>query len=320
MTSILVTGAHGQIGSELVEVLRTQENVDQVVGLDLNPPSATDGRASSGPFVCADVRNHGVLADTLDEYDVDVVYHLASLLSATGEKKPDRAWNVNMTGLRNLLDLARKRSLKLFWPSSIAVFGPSTPKTDTPQQTVLDPSTMYGVTKRSGELLCQYHHRRYGTDVRSLRYPGLVSHKTPPGGGTTDYTVDLLAAAARRENYTCFLERDTRLPMMYMPDALQATLDLMAAPPDALSVRDSYNIGALSFSPEELVDAVRRHVPDFSCQYDPDERQKIADAWPSSIDDERARADWGWEPGAGLEDMVEDMINHMKPEGAPECS
>jgi nucleoside-diphosphate-sugar epimerase len=260
----------------------------------------------------ADVRDRDALAEIISRHEVETVYHLASLLSATGEQHPDRAWDVNLGGLKNVLDLAQQRDLQVFWPSSIAVFGPSTPKQDTPQNTVLDPATMYGVTKRSGELLCQYYHRRYDLDVRSLRYPGLVSHKTAPGGGTTDYAVDMFVAAAEDRDYTCFLEPDARLPMMYMPDAIQATLDLMGSDSDALSVRDSYNIAALNFSPRDLAAAIQRHRPGFSCTYAPDERQEIADAWPSSVDDTAARSDWGWAPEYDLDAMTGDMLEHLR--------
>jgi nucleoside-diphosphate-sugar epimerase len=312
MPRILLTGANGQIGSELVAVLRERHGPEQVVGLDLRPPPAANGRSPAGPFEVADVRDPEALAEVVDDHDVDVVYHLASLLSATGEQRPQRAWDVNVNGLRNVLELARERDLRVFWPSSIAVFGPSTPKADTPQQTVLDPGTIYGVSKRSGELLCQYYHRRYGLDVRSLRFPGLISHETAPGGGTTDYAVDMHVRAARGEDYTCFLAADARLPMMYMPDALRAALELMAADPAALSVRDSYNVGALSFTPRDLADALRRHVPDFECAFAPDERQRIADDWPASVDDRAARTDWGWAPEYDLDAMTEDMLYHLQ--------
>jgi len=311
MKRILVTGANGQIGSELVDVLCTRHGDDRVVRLDLDPPPAVNGRARPAPYETADVRDREALADVISGHDVGTVYHLASLLSATGEQNPDRAWDVNLGGLKNVLDLARVHDLRVFWPSSIAVFGPSTPPDETPQQTVLDPATMYGVTKRSGELLCQYYHRRYGIDVRSLRYPGLISHKTSPGGGTTDYAVHMFYAAAQGESYTCFVRPDTRLPMMYMPDALRATLDLMTADADHLTVRDSYNVTAFSFSAEELADAIARHVPTFDCTYAPDDRQRIADAWPHSVDDSVARRDWTWDPTYDLEAMTEDMLDHL---------
>jgi len=312
MSRTLLTGANGQIGSELVAALRERHGAEQVVGLDLKPPPAPNGHSPAGPFEVADVRDRAALTAVVEDYDVEVVYHLASLLSATGEQQPERAWDVNVNGLRTVLDLAREHDLRVFWPSSIAVFGPSTPKTDTPQRTVLDPSTIYGVTKRSGELLCAYYHRRYDLDVRSLRFPGLISYKTAPGGGTTDYAVDMYERAARGEGYTCFLEADTRLPMMYMPDALRATLGLMDADAAALTVRDSYNVGALSFSPRELAAAIRRHVPGFECTFAPDERQAIADDWPASVDDEAARADWDWAPAYDLDAMTEDMLEHLR--------
>jgi nucleoside-diphosphate-sugar epimerase len=311
MKRILVTGANGQIGSELVDALRDRHGDDRVVGLDLSLPASANGRGAA-PYEAADVRDADALARVVTGYDVGTVYHLASLLSASGERNPDRAWEVNLDGLKNVLDLARRHDLRVFWPSSIAVFGPSTPREDTPQRTVFDPSTMYGVTKRSGELLCQYYYRRYGIDVRSLRYPGLISYETPPGGGTTDYAVDMYYAAARGESYTCFVRPDTRLPMMYMPDALRATLALMDADADALTVRDSYNVSALSFSAADLADCLRRHVPAFDCTYDPDERQRIADDWPRSIDDATARADWNWSPTYDLDAMTEDMLAHLR--------
>ncbi len=312
MPHFLVTGANGQIGSELVEVLRERHDPSQVVRLDLQSPPAPNGRPPDAPFEVVDVRDREALAEAITRHEIDTVYHLASLLSATGEQHPDRAWDVNLGGLKNVLDLAQTHDLQVFWPSSIAVFGPSTPTVDTPQNTVLDPATMYGVTKRSGELLCQYYHRRYDLDVRSLRYPGLVSYKTAPGGGTTDYAVDMLTAAAEGRDYTCFLPPDARLPMMYMPDAIQATLVLMNADAEALSVRDSYNVAAFSFAPRDLVAAIQRYRPSFSCTYEPDERQQIADDWPSSVDDRAAREDWNWTSQYDLNAMTKDMLDHLR--------
>jgi len=312
MNRILVTGANGQIGSELTRALRDRHTADSVVGFDLQAPGAANGQPPTRPHVVGDVRNRDLLDDTVETYDIGTVYHLASLLSATGEKQPDRAWDVNLGGLKNVLDLARTHDLAVFWPSSIAVFGPSTPKHNTPQQTVLDPATMYGVTKRSGELLCRYYHRRYGVDVRSLRYPGLISHTTPPGGGTTDYAVDMFYAAAQDQSYTCFVRPDTCLPMMYMPDALRATLALMNADADALTVRDSYNVAAMSFRADALEAHIQRHLPAFACTYEPDDRQEIADAWPSTIDDSTARADWNWSPTYDLASMTDDMLAHLR--------
>ena len=271
---------------------------------------------ADGPHLVADVRDAGTLRQIVAAYDVDTIYHLASLLSASGERAPERAWDVNMHGLKHVLDLARDRraaggDLRVFWPSSIAVFGPATPKEAAPQRTVFDPTTMYGVTKRAGELLARYYHRRYGVDVRSLRYPGLLSYAAPPGGGTTDYAVAMCAAAARAAPYACFVRPDTRLPMMYMPDALDATLGLMDADAQALTVRTSYNVTALSFSAAALADALAARVPGFRVTYAPDERQQIADAWPASIDDAVARADWGWQPAYDLDATLDDMLAHL---------
>ena len=311
MPSILVTGANGQIGSELVDRLRQRHGPGHVVGLDLHPPTMPNGDAMPEPYVVADVRDRDALHQALDTHDVDTVYHLASLLSASGEKAPDQAWEVNLGGLKNVLDLAREHDVRVFWPSSIAVFGPSTPRENTPQETVLDPNTMYGVTKRSGELLCRYYHRRYDVDVRSLRYPGLISYATEPGGGTTDYAVDMFRHAADDVPYTCFVRADTRLPMMYMPDAIRATLDLMDVAPEQITVRESYNVSAMTVTAAALADAIRAHVPSFECTYVPDARQSIADAWPASVDDHRARNDWNWSPSYDLDAMTEDMLAHL---------
>ncbi len=309
MQRILVTGAGGQIGSELVDTLRRRHGAEQIVRTDIRP--AGDG-AAGGPQECLDVRDGDALRALVERYDVGTVYHLASLLSAAGEDAPDRTWDVNMTGLKHVLDLARAFDLKVFWPSSIAVFGPATPKKEAPQQAVLDPRTMYGITKVSGELLCRYYHEKHGVDVRSLRYPGLISYKTPPGGGTTDYAVEIFYAAAAGEAYTCFVRPETRLPMMYMPDALQAALTLMDAPVEHVTVRTSYNVGALSFTAEALADALAARVPGFTCRFKPDDRQAIADAWPEAVDDAPARTDWDWHPCYGLEAMVEAMLAHLR--------
>jgi nucleoside-diphosphate-sugar epimerase len=302
----LVTGANGQIGQELVEALVRRLGDRQVVRLDLDPPPET-----SGPFEVADVRDQESIEGIVAARDVEVIYHLASILSATGEEHPDRTWDVNVNGLKTILDVARKHDARVFWPSSIAVFGPATREDEAPQSAAMDPTTMYGVTKRSGELLCQYYHRRYGVDVRSLRYPGLVSYKIAPGGGTTDYAVEMFVQAARGSGYTCFLEAGTRLPMMYMPDAVRAALELMDASRGALSVHDSYNVSGVSFSPETLEAAIREHFPSFSCSFDSDHRQRIADDWPSSLDDRTAREDWGWAPEYGLDTMTEEMCNQL---------
>ena len=245
MQRVIVTGANGQIGSDLITLLRKQLGDENVMGLDLRDPV---GKIAGGPHVTADVTDRARMEAVADKYECDTVFHLASLLSATVEKKPDLAWHVNMEGLKNILDMAARRNWKVFWPSSIAVFGPTTPKEKTPQSTILEPTTMYGITKRAGELLCQYYHARFGVDVRGIRYPGLISYTTPPGGGTTDYAIEMLRAAVEGVPYTCFVAADTRLPMMYMPDAIQASLDLMQAPANAIRVRGGYNVEGVSFS------------------------------------------------------------------------
>lgn len=311
MRRILVTGSKGQIGSELVDVLSDQHGPEAVVASDLRPDASVNGTAAA-TFVQLDVTDREALRETVERYDVGTVFHLASLLSAVGERQPDTAWKVNVEGLRNVLDLAREHDLRVFWPSSIAVFGSATPLENTPQTTVLDPTTMYGVTKVSGELLCRYHHLRYGTDVRSLRYPGLISYAAEPGGGTTDYAVHIFYAAVREEPYVCFLRPETRLPMMYMPDAVRAACDLMTAPSSDVGVRTSYNVTAMSFSAQQLAEAIQRQRPGFEIRYEPDERQRIADTWPSSIDDSVARAEWGWAPRYDLDAMVQDMLTHLE--------
>jgi nucleoside-diphosphate-sugar epimerase len=306
MHRILVTGANGQVGGELVRMLRASNGTAEVVGSDVKP-----GRPEEGPQVVLDVRDRAGLEELIGDCRIDRVYHLASLLSVTGEADPDLAWEVNLQGLKNVLDIARERPLQIFWPSSIAVFGPATPKQATPQYTIIEPTTMYGVTKRAGEMLCKYYALRYGVDVRGVRYPGIISYAVEPGGGTTDYAIDMLRAAASGEPYTCFLRPDSRLPMMYMPDAIEATLRIMEAPSEAITVRTSYNLAAISFSPEELERSIRRRVPAFVCRYEPDHRQSIADSWPQSIDDGPARADWGWRHRYDLDAMVDDMIRNL---------
>ncbi len=305
----LVTGAAGQIGTDLVRALRDRDGAGAVVASDL---AANADAWGDGPFEVLDVTDQAALSRVVEAHDVDVVYHLASLLSATGERKPNVAWDVNVNGLRHVLEAARERHLRVFWPSSIAVFGPTTPR-DAPQRTILEPTTVYGVTKVTGELLCQYYHEKHGVDVRSVRYPGLISYTAPPGGGTTDYAVAIFHAAAARSPYTCFVGPETRLPMMYMPDAISGTLRLMNADPASLSVRTSYNVGALSFTASELAEAIRRRYPAFEVEYTPDYRQAIADSWPASVDDADARRDWGWAPAYGLEQMVDDMMRGLNP-------
>ncbi|OGD21384.1 MAG: UDP-glucose 4-epimerase [Candidatus Aminicenantes bacterium RBG_13_64_14] len=304
---IMMTGAAGQIGSELAQALRKKHGADNVLVTDLvRPPAAL---AEAGPFELLDVTDRRALDGLIGKYAVDTVYHLATLLSATGEKNPQKAWDVNMNGLYNVLETARARGLaRVFSPSSIAVFGPATPRENTPQDTVLDPTTMYGVTKVAGEMLCDYYVRKYGLDVRGCRYPGIISHQTLPGGGTTDYAVAIYYEAVKDGRYTCFLRKDTRLPMMYMPDCLKCTLDLMEADYRKLKHHSNFNVTAMSFSAGELAAEIRKHIPSFECRYEPDFRQAIANSWPASIDDSAAREEWGWKPDYDLAAMTVDML------------
>ena len=308
---ILMTGAAGQIGSELAQALREKHGRDNVVVTDLFRPPAS--LAEAGPFEMLDVTDAKSLDGLIGKYTVDTIYHLAALLSATGEKKPQKAWDVNMNGLYNVLEVTRARGLtKVFSPSSIAVFGPATPRENTPQDTVLDPRTIYGVTKVAGEHLCDYYVRKYGLDVRGCRYPGIISHLTLPGGGTTDYAVAIFYDAVKHGRYTCFLREDTRLPMMYMPDCLKCTLDLMDADFARLKHHSSFNVTAMSFSAGELAAEIRKHVPSFEVRYEPDFRQAIADSWPASIDDSAARAEWNWKPDYDLAAMTKDMLAALR--------
>lgn len=310
MSRILVTGANGQIGTELTSALVRKHGGDRVLATDLQE-RPTSGENGSVRYQRLDVTDAGALRNAIEKHDVDTVYHLASLLSASGEQHPNRSWDVNVNGLKHVLDLARRSDSKVFWPSSIAVFGPETPKENTPQRTILDPSTMYGITKVSGELLCRYYCRNFGVDVRSLRYPGLISYRTPPGGGTTDYAVEMFYAAVDDAEYVCFVQPDTRLPMMYMPDAIRAALELMEANAARISVRTSYNIAAASFTAGELAEAIARRIPGFTVRFEPDHRQDIADSWPSTVDDADARADWGWKPFYDAGAIVDDMLRNL---------
>jgi len=309
---ILVTGATGQIGSELTLALRRRYGSENVVAAFHRtplPPPLKD----SGPSVRLDVTDRAELEEAVREYKPNVIYHLAAILSAKGEENPAAAWRVNLGGLYNVLEVARAGGVRqVFWPSSIAVFGPKTPKDNTPQDTILCPTTMYGVTKVAGEYLCDYYARRFRLDVRGVRYPGIISSETPPGGGTTDYAVEMFYAAVKGERYTCFVRPDTVLPMMYMPDCLKAAIQLMEADPSSLTRRADYNVAAMSFSAEELAAEIRKHVPSFQVEYRPDFRRGIADCWPRSIDDSAAREDWGWEPSYDLSRMVEDMLARLK--------
>ena len=308
---ILVIGASGQIGVELTMALRRIHGNAQVIASDLREPNPL--LLGTGPYVSLDVMNKEMLHVQVIRQNITQIYLLAAILSATGEKNPGLAWNLNMQGLLNVLDIAREEKIhKVYWPSSIAVFGPTSPRRDCPQQTVIEPTTVYGISKYAGEFWCNYYHHRYGLDVRSLRYPGLISYKSEPGGGTTDYAVEIFHEALDEGRYECFLKPDTYLPMMYMPDAIRATLELMEAPADRIRVRTSYNLSAMSFSPSEIASEVARHVPGFEMSYRPDYRQTIADSWPQSIDDSVARADWGWRHHYDLAAMTDDMILNLK--------
>ena len=318
MPMILVTGARGQIGSDLVKALARRHGAGQILVTDLSVPASPDTTNAASPTEPLDVTDAARLEALIEQYDVGAIYHLASLLSATGEKHPDRCWHVNVDGLRHVLEAARSHRLQVFWPSSIAVFGPETPEHATAQPGVENPTTMYGITKVTGEMLCRYYAHHFDVDVRSVRLPGIISYSAPPGGGTTDYAVEIFYEALRHGAYTCFVRPDTRLPMMYMPDTIKAILDLMDAPAEDIHVRSSYNLAAVSFSAEELVAEIQRHLPDFTCTYDPDYRQAIADTWPSEIDDHRARADWGWDHEYDLPRLVEDMLDHLKSRLVPE--
>ena len=312
MNKILVTGSSGQIGTELKRFLISRFGKDNVVGSDLKEPSAEF--LTEGPFERLDVTCTEDMERVIREYRIDTVFHLAAILSAVGERKPQLAWKVNMDGLYNVLELARKHGCSVFVPSSIAAFGPDTPKVNTPQDTLQRPTSMYGVTKVAGELLCDYYHQRYGVDVRGVRYPGIISNATLPGGGTTDYAVDIFYEAIRNHRFTCFLEPDTALDMMYMPDALNAALRLMEAPADQLIHRNAFNVTAMSLTPEALAAAIRVHIPDFEIRYEVDPlRQAIADSWPDSLDDGAAREEWGWLPEYDLQAMTADMIRVLTP-------
>lgn len=310
-TNILVVGAAGQIGTELVMELRKQYGDDHVIAGDIRP--ASDEIMASGHFAPMDITDRLRLEEIIERHEIDTVFQMAALLSGTAEQKPQYAWHLNMTGLLNVLELAREGKIKqVYWPSSIAVFGPTTPKENTPQVTVSEPSTVYGISKLAGERWCEYYHKKFGIDVRSIRYPGIISWKSRPGGGTTDYAVEIYYDALEKGRYTSFLNEGTVLPMMYMDDAIRATIELMQAPAASLSIRSSYNLAGISFAPEEIAAAIKKQIPDFEISYDPDFRQAIADSWPSSIDDSRARSDWGWQHEYDLEQMTETMLRHLK--------
>ncbi|HKC36551.1 MAG TPA: L-threonine 3-dehydrogenase [Chitinophagaceae bacterium] len=308
---ILVIGASGQIGVELTLALRKIYGNPNVVASDLREQNTL--LEGTGPYVSIDVMNKEMLHVQVIRQGITQIYHLAAILSATGEKNPGLAWHLNMQGLLNVLDIAREEKIhKVYWPSSIAVFGPTSPKKNCPQQTIIEPTTVYGISKYAGEFWCNYFHQRFGVDVRSLRYPGLISYKSPPGGGTTDYAIEIFYEALEEKKYECFLDENTYLPMMYMPDAIRATIELMEAPADKISVRTSYNISAMSFSPKEIAAEIKKHVPEFKISYKPDYRQVIANSWPQSIDDSVARKDWGWKEEYDLSTMTSDMFENLK--------
>lgn len=309
-TKILIIGACGQIGSELTLKLRELYGTDNVIASDIR--KGEQDVFKTGPFEIVDAMNYEQVEALVDKYKVDEVYLMAALLSATAEKNPAFAWDLNMNSLFHVLNLAKEGKIKkIFWPSSIAVFGPTTPKHDTPQYTVMEPSTVYGISKQAGERWCEYYFNKYGVDVRSIRYPGLISWKTPPGGGTTDYAVDIYYKAVSDNKYTCFLSENTELPMMYMDDAIRATVGIMQADKEKIKIRSSYNLSAMSFTPKEIATVIAKEKPGFEISYQPDFRQAIADSWPSSINDSEARKDWNWQHDYDLESMTKVMLENL---------
>jgi len=307
---ILVIGASGQIGVELTQALRKINGAANVIASDLREENEL--LHGTGPYVSLDVMNKEMLHVQVIRQNVTQIYLLAAILSATGEKSPNLAWHLNMQGLLNVLEIAKDEKLtKVYWPSSIAVFGPTSPKQNCPQHTIIEPTTVYGISKYAGEFWCNYYHLKYGVDIRSLRYPGLISYKSAPGGGTTDYAVEIFHEALEEKRYMCFLNEDTYLPMMYMPDAIRATIELMEAPVEKISIRTSYNLSGMSFSPKEIAAEIKRHIPAFEIEYKPDYRLAIAQSWPQSIDDSVARKDWGWKEEYNLSAMTNDMLENL---------
>lgn len=308
---ILVLGASGQIGTELVLNLREAHGSANVIASDIKP--AHSEVMESGPFEEINAMDGERIAEVVKKYNVTQVYHLVAMLSATAERMPEKGWVLNMESLFHVLNLAKDGLIKkVYWPSSIACFGPNTPKIDTPQHTIMEPSTVYGISKQAGEQWCNYYHAKFGVDVRSIRYPGIISWKSEPGGGTTDYAVEIYYEALKKGAYTSFLDKGTMLPMMYMPDAIRATVNLMDAPADQVKVRTSYNLAGISFAPEDVEVSIQKILPDFKLDYAPDFRQAIAESWPSLIDDSHARADWGWAHEYDLDRMTEDMLKNLK--------
>jgi nucleoside-diphosphate-sugar epimerase len=309
-TKTLIIGSSGQIGTDLALELRKQRGNDNVICSDLKPSSNPE--LADGPFEVIDVMDKNRIEEIIKKYHVKEVYLLAALLSATAEKNPKLGWELNMEGLFNLLNIAKDGLIdKLFWPSSIAVFGPTTPRYNTPQQTVMEPTTVYGISKQAGERWCEYYFNKFGVDVRSIRYPGLISYKSAPGGGTTDYAVEIFHEAKKHKTYTSFLSENSGLPMMYMPDAIKATIQLMEAPKENIKTRSSYNLSGMSFTPKEIAEAIKQHIPEFTIDYKPDFRQAIADSWPASIDDSVAQKEWGWKADYDLNAMVTDMLKNV---------
>lgn len=309
---ILILGASGQIGTELAYRLRKTYGKEKVVTSDIR--NQDESLKDEGPFEIIDATNYKAIENVVINYEITDVYLLAAILSATAEKFPLRAWDLNMNSLFNVLNLAKEGKInKVFWPSSIAVFGKTTPSIDTPQKTIMEPSSAYGISKQAGERWCEYYHRRYGVDVRSIRYPGLISYKTQPGGGTTDYAVDIYHKALKHKKYICFLKEDTTLPMMYIDDAIEATLKMMQASKDSIKIRSSYNLASISFNPKEIATSIRKHITEFEITYKPDFRQAIAETWPHSIDDSDARKDWGWEHNFSLDDITNVMLKNLSP-------
>jgi nucleoside-diphosphate-sugar epimerase len=306
---ILIIGSNGQIGLELAENLRKVYGENNVVCSDVRMLEN-----QIAPFELLDILDAQKLHEVIKKYQITQVYLLAALLSATAEKNPKFAWDLNMNGLFHVLDLAKEGIIKkVYWPSSIAVFGPTTPRVNTPQYTVMEPNTIYGISKQAGERYCEYYHQKFGVDVRSIRYPGLIGWKSAPGGGTTDYAVHIYHEALKKQQYECFLSAETTLPMMYMEDAIRATINLMEAPAEQVKIRSSYNVAGISFNPEEIAASIRKHIPNFTISYQPDFRQAIADSWPQSIDDSRAHQDWGWKPAYDLDKMTAVMLENLKP-------
>jgi nucleoside-diphosphate-sugar epimerase len=310
-TKILIIGACGQIGTELTQKLRGIYGVENVIASDIRKLNIDV--VNSGPFEVINALDFNQIQHLVEIHEIDEVYLMAALLSATAEKNPAFAWDLNMNSLFHVLNLAKAGKIKkIFWPSSIAVFGPTTPRENTPQYTIMEPSTVYGISKQTGERWCEYYHNTYGVDVRSIRYPGLISWSSPPGGGTTDYAVDIFHKAIAKKKYDCFLSSETKMPMMYMDDAIAATIQIMQSPKEQIKIRSSYNLAAMSFTPTEIAEEIKKHIPEFEITYHPDFRQKIADSWPASIDDSAAREDWNWNHKFDISSMTKDMLDHLK--------